>query len=86
MSDTFQVSAVHGDVLAITAKCVESGLVHDYITVIDPNHTDTTTDPTDSTTTGPFTPSTDMYIAIAIVAGIICVIVACIMYCAEKIT
>ncbi|TFH05493.1 MAG: hypothetical protein E4H14_12625 [Candidatus Thorarchaeota archaeon] len=58
----------------------------EQITVINPQVTTTTTDPTDSATTSSSGPSTDMYIAIAIVAGTICVIVVCIMYCAEKIT
>lgn len=42
MSATYNIAAAHGDVLSVTAKCIQSGQITREITVVDPENTDTT--------------------------------------------
>ncbi|TFG99231.1 MAG: hypothetical protein E4H14_20385, partial [Candidatus Thorarchaeota archaeon] len=58
MVDTFEITAEHGDSLSATAKCVISGLLHEYIIVTNPSMTDSsTTSTTDTATTSSSGPS-----------------------------
>ncbi|MHA2076630.1 MAG: hypothetical protein ACXAB0_00060 [Candidatus Thorarchaeota archaeon] len=68
--DTFDVSAVHSDVLTVTAFCNIAGQLTESITVIDPSATTTTTDTTTSggSTTSP-TPPADLDLTLVIIAG-----------------
>ena len=45
MSATYSIGAVHGDMLSVTAKCIQSGQITRQITVIDPEVTTTPTTP-----------------------------------------
>ncbi|MFW9809935.1 MAG: hypothetical protein ACFFE6_11225 [Candidatus Thorarchaeota archaeon] len=67
MSATYSISAVHGDVLSITAKCIISGQYTDDVTVVDPSVTTTT--PTNGGTT-----PLDLTLIIALVVVVIGVI------------
>lgn len=71
MSDTFDISAVHGDVLFVDANCSQIGQITGSVTVVDPAVTPTTTPnggtPMDMT----------LIIAVAVVAiGVIAVVFA----------
>jgi hypothetical protein len=76
--DTFDVPAVHGDVLRVTAFCNIAGQLTESITVIDPSVTTTTTTTTDTTTTTTTsggsttspTPPADMDLTLVIIAGV----------------
>lgn len=44
MSATYNIAADHGDVLSVTAKCIQSGQITRQITVVDPTNTNPTSD------------------------------------------
>jgi hypothetical protein len=82
---TYSISAVDGDVLSVTAVCVQSGQISDDITVVEP--ATTTTDTTSETTTDTTTPTTPtngngfpitmplMIAVVVVVLGVVMVIV-----------
>lgn len=68
MSDTFSITAVHGDVIRVDANCSQVGGIEGTITVIDPS-VSTTTTPIDGTPM-----DMTMIIAVAVIAlGVIAV-------------
>ena len=69
MSVTYSITAVHGDVLSATARCIQSGSISNQVTVSDPTATST------DTTTDPETPiDSTLLIAVAVVViGIVAV-------------
>lgn len=71
MSDTFDVPAVNGDVLKVTAKCSVSGEGLQQITVSDTTSTTTTT----TGTADPWFPTTVMIFVAVIALGVIVVVV-----------
>ncbi len=82
MSDTFDVPAIDGDVLTVTAVCNIVGQDTNSVTVSDPSSTtttpDTTTPTTDGSTTSPTPPAgmDSTLIIVAAVAGIGIIILA----------
>jgi len=69
MSDTFNVPAVNGDILKVTAKCSVSGEASQQMTVSDTTLTTTTT------TTDPWLPMTVIILTVIIALGVILIIV-----------
>ncbi|MFW9975192.1 MAG: hypothetical protein ACFFDQ_08010 [Candidatus Thorarchaeota archaeon] len=71
MSASYEITAAHGDILRVTAKCIVSGQASNQITVIDPDSTETIT-----TNGGELLISPTMIIAVTVIAlGAVAVIV-----------
>ena len=72
MSATYSITAAHGDVLRVTAKCIQSGQITDETTVVDPDNTDTTPANGD----GPWMDTTLLLAVAIIVIGVLAVVFA----------